>query len=290
MPEGIIIRSIAGFLDVEDREGRTVVRCKPKGNFRKKRITPLVGDHVIYSKAGWVEEILPRHNTLIRPNVANVDLAVVVQAASYPEPNFLLVERMLVMIMQQGIEPVIVFNKWDGPDGPAEVVKRAAEYEKAGFRVLRTSALTGAGVEELRSLLHERTSVFAGPSGVGKSSLLNRLLPDAAQETGSLSEKIQRGRNTTRVAELLPLAGGGYVADTPGFTSLTLRMSREELQNYYPEFAAYREHCFFTGCQHLEEPDCAVREAWREGLIQDGRYRGYRDLYQELNGEQEIAK
>ncbi|MBQ5960901.1 MAG: ribosome small subunit-dependent GTPase A [Firmicutes bacterium] len=310
MPTGRIIRSIAGFYDVAETDGAgsgeavsasaaifaqgapigssvmvngiRITRCRGKGTFRKKGVTPMVGDLAEYTEGGLVTAILPRRNEMLRPQVSNVDQALVVIAATVPEPNFDLVEKMLLMIRKAEIRPVLIFNKWDTLEGTDEgmIRERAEGYRKAGFRVICTSAATGLGVEELRAELAGRISVFAGPSGVGKSSLLNSLLPDETFETGSLSEKIQRGRNTTRCAELIQLPGlqreqPGYLVDTPGFTSLDLTLYPDDLAGYFPEFAPYLGKCYYTGCRHHEEPDCAVREAVREGQIVGFRYESY---------------
>ncbi len=310
MPTGRIIRSIAGFYDVAETDGAgsgeavsasaavfaqgapigssvmvngiRITRCRGKGTFRKKGITPMVGDLAEYTEGGLVTAILPRRNEMLRPQVSNVDQALVVIAATVPEPNFDLVEKMLLMIRKAEIRPVLIFNKWDTLEGTegGQVRERAEGYGKAGFRVICTSAATGFGVEELRAELAGRISVFAGPSGVGKSSLLNSLLPDETFETGSLSEKIQRGRNTTRCAELIQLPGlkgeqPGYLVDTPGFTSLDLTLYPDDLAGYFPEFAPYLGKCYYTGCRHHEEPDCAVREAVRAGQIVGFRYESY---------------
>lgn len=288
MPQGRIIRSISGFYDVDN--GQEVLRCRAKGSFRKKNITPLVGDQVEYSKEGWVEELLPRRNRLIRPQVANVDQAVIVFAAAYPEPNWLLMERFLVMVAQQKIQPLICINKWDQIQDRKETQDAAVSYEKAGFRVIRTCTRTQEGAEELRQALSGRLSVFAGPSGVGKSSLLNLL--GLTQETGDLSEKIQRGKNTTRCAELMRLPeGDGYVVDTPGFTSLRLsEIQPEELENLYPDFAPYLKHCYYQGCSHVAEEDCGVREAFLAGKIERIRYEGYCAIWKELKEMQESVR
>ena len=283
--EGRIIRSISGFFDVvyrEDEGAWQEKRCRAKGSFRKQGITPLVGDLVNFSNAGVVEEILPRRTVLVRPPVANAEQAVLVQAVSVPEPHFLWLERMLVSMVKSGVKPVIVFNKWDDAAGAApDVLERAEAYERAGFTLLRTSTKTGEGIDRLNELLKGKVSVFAGPSGVGKSSLLNLLVADATLETGGLSRKIQRGKNTTRVAELLPLSVGGYAADTPGFTSLSVPVTKPELAGLYPEFKPYLGKCYFPGCMHTGEPGCAVAEALSEGKIEPWRYRGYRELFQE---------
>lgn len=287
MSKGRIIRSISGFYDVDD--GERVTRCRAKGSFRKKNITPLVGDEVIFVPQGMIEEVLPRRNRLIRPTVANVDQAVIVFAAAYPQPNWMLMEHFLVMVQQQRIEPLICINKWDQSAQVPETERAARRYEKAGFRLIRTCTLTGEGIEELKQALSGKTSVLAGPSGVGKSSLLNAAAPGLLLQTGALSEKIQRGKNTTRCAELLKLPEeGGFVADTPGFTSLKLSgVASEELWQYYPDFQSYAGQCYFPGCSHVSEPGCGVLKALGRGEIDAVRYEGYCEIWRELRREEE---
>ena len=289
MEQGRIIRSLSGFYDVDN--GQEIVRCRAKGSFRQKKITPLVGDEVSFVPQGRIEDILPRRNRLIRPPVSNVDQAVIVFAAVYPEPHPMLLEHFLVMVHQQGIRPVICLNKRDQVQAQegAVAISLAENYRKAGFCVLCTSTRTGEGIEKLKAELAGKVSVLAGHSGVGKSSLLNALIPGLSLETGSLSEKIQRGKNTTRCAQLLRLEDEvGFVADTAGFTSLRLTdVTPQTLADAYPEFAPYREECYFPGCSHISEPECGVRRAVETGLIVRERYEGYRALWQELKAEEQ---
>lgn len=289
MEQGRIIRSLSGFYDVDD--GQKIVRCRAKGSFRQKKITPLVGDEVRFVPEGRIEEILPRRNRLTRPPVANVDQAVLVFAAIYPEPHPMLLERFLVMVRTQGIRPVICLNKWDQTQETEETLAAslAETYRRAGFDVLCTSTRTGEGIQELKERLSGRVSVLAGPSGVGKSSLLNALIPGVRLETGDLSEKIQRGKNTTRCAQLLRLEEEeGFVADTPGFTSLRLEdVTSETLSEAYPEFEPYKQTCYFPLCSHVSEPDCGVRRAVEAGQIVRERYEGYLALWRELKAEEQ---
>lgn len=296
MIAGRIIRSISGFYDIEvdaqqsdaaaqmGADPGQVVRVRAKGSFRKKGITPLVGDFV-HCQDGLLTEILPRRNQLVRPFVANVDQAVLVTACVYPQPNLMLLERFIAMVRSQGVSPVLVFNKCDQLNDAASDIPAAAEsYRRAGFPVFMTCAGNGEGVDELREILRGKVSAFAGPSGVGKSSLLNLLLPDESQETGGLSEKIQRGKNTTRVSELLRIPDlGAWIADTPGFTSLYFQPeSEEELKALYPEFRPWENQCYFQDCSHTDETDCAVKEAVRSGRIETLRYSGYLQLHSEI--------
>ncbi len=285
--QGKIIKGIAGFYYVHV-VGSGVYECKAKGVFRKEKIKPLVGDDVEIEvldeteKKGNVEKILPRKNTLIRPAVANIDQAVVIFAAASPKPNFNLLDRFLIMMEQQKIPAVICFNKKDLVQ-EAELRKLEEAYETSGYSVLFASAREEAGLADIRSVLAGRTSTVAGPSGVGKSSLINLLAPEANMETGAISEKIERGRHTTRHAELLFVETGTYIVDTPGFSSLSVDgFEKETLGTYFPEFVKYEQNCRFSGCSHISEPDCGVKEALEEGLISRIRYQDYLEIYEEL--------
>lgn len=286
MREGIIIAGVSSFYDVFT-EGE-VVRCKARGSFRKQQITPVIGDRVEYSEKLYLEKILPRTSHLIRPPVANVDQAVLVMAAHTPEPNIRLLDRFLAEALQQQITPVLVINKWDLAEPEDPIYELVSIYQKVGFRVITACTRTGQGIDEIRECLKDHMTVFAGPSGVGKSSLLNRLVPGLGQETGELSEKIQRGKNTTRHSKLVPLAEGGFVADTPGFTSLYLdHLKYEDLEQYYPEFDDWRDQCRFYGCSHISEPGCGVKAGLANGAIHQQRYDNYVELYKEIRKSNE---
>lgn len=286
MKEGIIISGVSSFYDVWTNEG--TVRCKARGSFRKQGITPVIGDRVLYSDKLYMEEVLPRTSMLVRPPVANADQAILVIAAHTPEPNLPLLDRFLAQTLEQNIHPVLCCNKWDLVQEDDPIRDVLAEYRKAGFTVLTASTLTGEGLDEVRAQLTGRINLFAGPSGVGKSSLMNSLVPGADQKIGTLSEKIQRGKNTTRHARLIPLADGGFAADTPGFTFLYLgHLKYQELEQYYPEFEGFREECRFRGCSHVTEPDCAVQAAVSAGKISRLRYENYTALYQEIKEDNE---
>lgn len=289
---GKIIKGIAGFYYVYSEEGPDkcgkIYECKAKGVFRKENIKPLVGDDVRLDvleeerAAGNIVEILPRRNQLIRPAVANIDQALVIFAIVKPEPNFNLLDRFLIMMEQQGLSSIICFNKQDIATGEEKEGLRRA-YETCGYQVLFVSARENEGMEDLKALLHGRTTAVAGPSGVGKSSIINCLNPEAGMETGDISKKIARGKHTTRHSEIIALHEDTYIMDTPGFTSLKLfDMEKEELQGYYPEFAQYEAYCRFTGCSHISEPGCGVKEALEDGKISRMRYQNYKILYREL--------
>ena len=285
--QGKIVKGISGFYYVHVA-GSGIYECKAKGIFRQQKMKPLVGDDVeidIISeekKTGNVAAILPRKNALIRPAVANVDQALLIFAAASPNPNFNLLDRFLVMMGRQDVPVILCFNKCDliTEEQQQEI---ASIYEASGCKILFVSAKKELGLKVLQEILEGKTTTVAGPSGVGKSSLINLLAPEACMETGEISKKIERGRHTTRHAELIQLKGDGYIMDTPGFSSLYLpEMEKEELQDCYPEFAVFEPYCRFQGCSHISEPDCGVKEALSEGKIHPVRYENYCQLYGEL--------
>lgn len=285
--QGKIIKGIAGFYYVYV-EGRGTYECKAKGIFRKDHVKPLVGDDVIADvldeeeMLGNIRQILPRRSALVRPAVANVDQAMIIFAIVKPNPNFNLLDRFLIRMERQNLPTIICFNKQDIASAEEKEALRRA-YETCGYQVLFISALENEGVEQVRELLAGKTTTVAGPSGVGKSSLINQLAPKANMETGAISAKIERGRHTTRHSEIIALGEETYIVDTPGFTSLDIsEITKEELGQYYPEFVQYEPYCKFSGCAHISEPSCGVKDAVAEGRISRVRYDNYKVLYQEL--------
>ena len=287
MKQGKIVKGIAGFYYVSVA-GSGIYECKAKGAFRQKKMKPLVGDNVSIDiideeeKKGNVVEILPRKNALVRPAVANVDQALVIFAGTSPKPNLNLLDRFLLMMEQQNVPTLICFNKEDLAS-EAEIQELRDAYGTCGYPLFFVSASQQEGIEPLRAALEGKTTTVAGPSGVGKSTLINLLAPEVQMETGEISEKIQRGKHTTRHSQLILLNEQTYIFDTPGFSSLAVDFfEKETLGTLFPEFVEYEQNCRFTGCSHIGEPVCGVKEALAEGKISQSRYNNYVQIYNEL--------
>lgn len=288
--QGKIVKGIAGFYYVKCRDGN-LYECKAKGVFRKDHRKPLVGDDVDMDvidekeRLGNIAKLLKRKNELVRPAVANIDQALVIFAAASPEPNLGLLDRFLIQMEYRGIGTLICFNKADlATEADKERFTRI--YESAGYRVLWISALQKQGVEDVKALLREKVTTVAGPSGVGKSTLVNCLQNETVMETGAVSTKIERGKHTTRHSQLIEIEAGTYIFDTPGFSSLSVsELLPEELTRCFPEFAGYKDRCRFMGCAHIHEPDCGVKEALAMGEISRERYEDYVNLYTECKNK-----
>lgn len=304
---GKIIKGIAGFYYVaaDDKEAvgkaaslspvsppvvfsqEELFECKAKGSFRNESIKPLVGDQVIFDvideqeKKGNIVEILPRRNSLIRPAVANVDQILIVFAMKSPAPKYSLLERFLVLMQNENIPVILCFHKTDLSERKEQERLRNI-YGKAGVQLLFTALSDEISLSGLKEKLAGKVTAICGPSGVGKSSLINRIQNHTNMETGEVSRKIQRGKHTTRHAQLIPVDGDSYIIDTPGFTSLFVDdVKAEELAMYYPEFSGYEGGCAYAGCSHTHEPDCLVKEAVQNGKIPRERYESYCELYEE---------
>jgi len=281
---GVIIKALSGFyyISYEDK----VYTCKARGSFRKSGISPLVGDKVEFSLSddgnGMVDSILERKNCLERPPVANIEKLFIVSSYETPAPNTLVIDKMTVIALHNDIEPIIVFNKCDMGD-----FKEWVEiYKKAGFKTYVVSASKGEGMDKLETELKGCTSAFTGNSGVGKSSILNYWLGEGRINTGEISEKLGRGRHTTRHTELYPLPFGGFVADTPGFSSLDIDLFdyslKENLSDYFVEFEDLSPMCRFSGCTHIKEKGCAVIDAVDSGVIPKSRHESYKELFDSM--------
>lgn len=285
---GKITKGIAGFYYVYGEDG-CLYECKAKGIFRKDGIKPLVGDNVCISilddtkKIGNLDEILPRKSELLRPAAANVDQVLVMFAAAKPAPNFNLLDRFLIRMGLESIPVVIGFNKCE-LISEEQCSEMRQMYSLAGYQVFFFSVKEEMGLKELKKALEGKTTALAGPSGVGKSSLMNRLCPQAEMETGDISRKIERGKHTTRHAEVFVIAGDTFVMDTPGFSSLYVNeIQAGDLWTYFPEMKDAEKECRFTGCCHMEEPGCGVKSRVLSGEIAKQRYESYRQLYAELS-------
>lgn len=285
MSEGIILKGIGGFYYVDTADG--LIACKARGKFRKTVGKPIVGDRVQLALqpedgTGYLLDIAPRKNALVRPAVANLDMLVAVASAAPPVTDPFLIDKVTAIAVHKGIDALVVINKTDVDPGDALL----AAYRSSGIEVLRVSARTGAGIDTLRARIRGKVSAFAGNSGVGKSSVLNRIDPQFGAAVGAISDRIGRGKHTTRHVELHPIEGGGYIADTPGFSSFeTEQMDlvlADDLQYAFPEFAPYLGQCRFTGCAHIKEKGCAVLAAVEAGEIARTRHASYAKLYESV--------
>lgn len=292
MAEGQIVKALSGYYYVQDKETKRIWQCRARGVFKNRNITPLVGDYVLYepstSTEGTVKEVLERKNQLIRPPIANVDQVLLVFSVEEPAINLLLLDKFLIHIEAAGIQPLICLSKVDLLDAVEEKYPEIEVYSQIGYSVIKTSARSKTGLEELKPYLINRTTVLAGQSGVGKSSLLNALHPSLNLATQAISNRLGRGRHTTRHVELIPLPFGGVVADTPGFSQLDFfQIEPEELGRLFIEFNQYTAVCKFRGCLHLNEPGCAVKQAVQESKLAPHRYQHYQQFLTEIREEQQ---
>ncbi|MDM5207244.1 ribosome small subunit-dependent GTPase A [Cytobacillus kochii] len=287
MPEGKIIKALSGFYYVLNKD-KEIIQCRGRGVFRKNKITPLVGDEVHYQaendKEGYILEVRKRKNELIRPPIANVDQAFLIFSSVEPTFSTALLDRFLVLVESNHITPIICITKMDlaSKEEQDTLAVYADNYRKAGYKVVLTSSETAEGIEDLYPFITGEISVFAGQSGVGKSSLLNVLRPDLQLKTDDISSHLGRGKHTTRHVELIEI-NGGLVADTPGFSSLEFtEIEQEDLQNYFPDIQELSSSCKFRGCMHLKEPKCAVKQAIEAGDLPRYRYEHYITFIDEI--------
>jgi ribosome biogenesis GTPase / thiamine phosphate phosphatase len=284
MKSGLITKGIGGFYYVE--AAGTVYECKARGVFRKNKVTPFVGDHVNISLGedgtGSIEEILPRRNFLIRPPISNIDQLIIVVSVCDPSPSTLIIDKIIAAAEDKGIEPILAVSKTDLQD--SEWLKEI--YDKTGIPYYSVSSATGEGVDKIQQLLRGKITAFTGNSGVGKSSLLNCIISSRHLQTGEISQKLGRGKHTTRQVELMKLDGDAYVADTPGFSSIQIErqdiINKDNLQYCFREFAPYLNQCQFTSCSHTCEKGCAVIQAVNDGLISGSRHTNYVAMYNEV--------
>lgn len=286
--KGKIIKGIGGFYYVHTLQGE-IYECRARGVFRNQKIKPLVGDEVEIEildeekATGNLVDILPRKNMLIRPSAANIDQALLLFACTNPEPNYIMLDKLMIELTRQDMPVMLCFNK---ADLDYDEAKRLCKIYENSCKVQYISVLEHQGVDALRQALQGKTTILAGPSGVGKSSLLNHLYPLAQVETGKVSKKIGRGKHTTRHCEIFCLEKDTYMVDTPGFTSVSLNdILATDLRFYYPEFDEYEGSCRFQGCVHVNEPDCKVKEAVELGKISKKRYESYKYIWEELSSQ-----
>lgn len=285
---GLLIKAVGGFYYVE--ADSTIYECKARGSFRKQKISPYVGDRVTISVPddGYcaIEAVAERKNSLIRPPLANIDILFIVASTTEPEPNTLVIDKMTAAAVSKNIEPVIVISKTDLSN--ADSLKEI--YTSTGFKIIECSNENNKGAEEIKAMLCGKISAFTGNSGVGKSTILNAILPELALETGDISRKLGRGRHTTRHTELYKICGG-YIADTPGFSTVDIEryelIRKEDLPNCFPEFEPYIFNCKFTSCAHIKEKGCGVLEALNEGKISQSRHNSYVMMYDEVKNIKE---
>ena len=281
---GIIIKAIAGFYYIDAGESG-IYACRARGIFRKEGITPLVGDRAEFDitdekdREGNVTRICERRNQLRRPMCANIDEVLIVAAHENPKTASITVDKLLIEAERARIPAVIALNKSDKSDEDVEAIGK--NLEACNYKVFRTSPVTGEGLDELKREIAGKTTVLAGTSGVGKSSIANYISGDEIMETGEISAKLGRGKNTTRHSQLIPIPGGGHILDTPGFSAFDTEIDPSKLAGCFPEMRKYLSDCYFTGCTHTSEPDCAVKSAVENGLIPEERYKNYKIILDE---------
>lgn len=285
MPNGLVTRVLAGFYDVTDASAKQMTRCRARGVFRKRGVTILVGDRVVYRTTsgaqGVIDDVLPRVTQLVRPPVANITKALLVFSIAHPEFQRYLLDKTLVVVAAAGLECAVALTKTDLASAD-EISELRAAYDVANIELIATSTQTGVGVEAVRDAITNHVTVFVGPSGTGKSSLANMLSPELGLRMGEISEKMGRGKHTTRHTELFQLAPDTYIADTAGFSQLQVDVKSVDLRRYFPEFGRYEVDCPYRSCQHIDEETCAIKQSVADGHLAATRYDSYRTLYEEI--------
>jgi len=281
MFRGRIVKALSGFYYVEDNN--KIIECRARGKFRKDEIKPLVGDFVEYQD-GYIMKLLPRKNFVVRPPICNIDQVLIVNSCKEPDFSSMLLDKFLLVVEHLNIEPIIVLSKMDLDDGSVE--SYVNDYRKAGYKVYEISSKDNCGIDEIKAIFKDKVTVITGQSGVGKSSLLNALDIELNLETNNISKALGRGKHTTRHVELIKMYNG-YIGDTPGFSSLELDMSPEQLAIAYHDFKEYSQECKFRGCLHDKEPDCAIKKAVDDGMISKERYEHYLLNLQEVKRKEE---
>ena len=286
MQKGIIICSSSNVYQVAENE--KIYKCLARGKFKKEKINPLVGDEVEFTitnlekQEGVIEQIFPRKNELKRPKMANLTQLILVVSMKMPNPDLLLLDKQLIFAQFMGIKTTIVLNKVD-LENKDEIEKLAKLYEKIGYKVIQTNAKQGLRVEEIKDLLEDETTAFAGNSGVGKSTLINSIFAQELTQEGNISDKNQRGKNTTTSTRLYQYKKNSYIADTPGFSTFEINeIPKEDLCHYFVEFVPYLDKCEFQGCSHIKEEKCGIKEALKSGNISSQRYENYVKIYNNL--------
>lgn len=287
MQKGIIICSSSNVYQVAENE--KIYKCLARGKFKKEKINPLVGDEVEFTitnlekQEGVIEQIFPRKNELKRPKMANLTQIILVVSMKMPNPDLLLLDKQLIFAQFMGIKTTIVLNKVD-LENKDEIEKLAKLYEKIGYKVIQTNAKQGIRVEEIKDLLEDETTAFAGNSGVGKSTLINSIFAQELTQEGNISDKNQRGKNTTTSTRLYQYKKNSYIADTPGFSTFEINeIPKEDLCHYFVEFVPYLDKCEFQGCSHIKEEKCGIKEALKSGNISSQRYENYVKIYNNLS-------
>ena len=291
MPKGLIISNISNMYDVEDIENNNIIKCIPRGKFKKDEITPVVGDKIEFeyqdNGTGVINQIIERKNYIKRPKMSNITQLIFVVSMKMPKPDLLLLDKQLAFAEFNKIHPVICLNKIDLEDDES-INEISKIYEQIGYKVIKTNAKDGEGIEEVCKCLENNVTAFSGNSGVGKSTLINNIFKDILTEEGAISSKNKRGKNTTTSIKLYKINDNSYIADTPGFSTFDIyEIESKDLANYFIDLAQYIENCEFVGCTHIKEEKCGIKEAIQEGKISSQRYETYCRLYNELKEKEQ---